>query len=202
MRKTIITSIIGLVAIIGIALGFVPSLSGASMCSECYADNLSGLKRAFEAFYDNCRKQLPDGGFQKQTCYASNTYNKVLPIMKALSRDNRFGPANRTILVGDIQTGNLQAGASRSFQTVAPLDKQTLNLEINKTSGGGGAIVRVCSIDETGSLKPLTAIKVEETDETTSRSTTLNDVQGKMIRIDIAGIGGAQKIFQYTVKTN
>ena len=202
MKKLLTTSTIGLAITIAAAFGLFPSAERSASCADCEVDNLAGIKRAFEVFAENCKKQVADSTDQKKACYAFNTYNKILPIMKALSKDNRFGPGNRSLTLGDEQNGNLPAGANRTFQTVAPLDKDSLNIEINKTEGGNGALVKICSVDDAGTVKRVGTVKFEETGETGKRSASLTGVQGKMIRIDIASFGGALKKFQYTLKAN
>ena len=89
--------------------------------------------------------------------------------MKALSKDNRFGPGDRILLVGETQNGNLIAGANRDFQTLAPLDKDSLTVEINKTDGGNGALVKICTVDEDGTIKRVGTLNFAENNETRRR---------------------------------
>lgn len=192
----------GLALAIALGFGFIPSMDQSASCAECESDNLPGIKKAFQAFDESCKKQLADGAAQRKACFASNVYNKVIPVMKALSKDNRFGAGDRILLVGETQNGNLLAGANRGFQTVAPLDKDSLTVELNKTDGGNGALVKICTVDENGTTKRVGTINFEENSQTGKKTATVNGIQGKIVRIDVHSFGGALKKFQYTLKTN
>lgn len=202
MKKLVITSIIGLALAVVFGFGFIPSMEQSASCAECESDNLPGIKKAFESFDENCKKQLADGADQKKGCFVSNVYNKVLPIMKALSKDNRFGPGDRILFVGEQQNGNLIAGANRGFQSGAPLDKDSLTVEINKIDGGNGALVKICTVDENGTQKRVGTLNFAENNDTGKQSVTINGTQGKIVRIDIASFGGVTKKFQYQLKTS
>jgi hypothetical protein len=202
MKKLLTTSIIGLGLAIALGFGFVPSLNQSASCAECDSDNLPGIKKAFQAFDENCKKQLAAGADPKKACYASNVYNKVVPILKALSKDNRFGEGDRVLLVGETQNGNLIAGADRGFQTIAPLDKDSLTIELNKLDGGNGAIVQICTVDENGTLKRVGTLNFPENNETGPKKTTVSGVQGKIVRVDVHSFGSAIKKFKYTVKSS
>lgn len=199
MKKLALTSIFGLALAIAFGFGFIPSLDQSASCAECESDNLPGIKKAFDAFDENCKKQLAAGEDQKKGCFVSNTYNKILPIMKALGKDNRFGPGDRILLVGETQNGNLIAGANRAFQTVAPVDKDSLTITLSKLDGGNGALVKICSVDEAGTVKRVGTINFAEDNATGDGKATITGVQGKIIRIDVASFGGALKKFKYTL---
>ena len=202
MKKLLTTSIIGLAIAFALGFGFIPSMEQSVSCAECESDNLPGIKKAFEAFDENCKKQLTDGKEQRKACFASNVYNKVIPIMKALSKDNRFGAGDRILLVGETQNGNLLAGANRGFQTLAPLDKDSLTVEVNKTDGGNGALVKICTVDEAGNTKRVGTLNFAENNDTGAQKATVTGVQGKIVRVDIHSSGSAIKKFKYTLKTN
>jgi hypothetical protein len=202
MKKIVITSLFGLAFAIAIGFGFVPSMEQSASCAECESDNLPNIKKAFDAFDAECKKQLTAGEDQRKGCFASNVYNKVLPIMKGLGKDNRFGPGDRILLVGETQNGNLLAGANRAFQTVAPLDKDSLTIELNKLDGGNGAIVKICTVDDKGNLKRVGTLNFEENNETGAKKVTVNGTQGKIVRLDVASFGSAIKKFKYTLKTS
>lgn len=202
MKKLAITSIIGLILAVALGFGFIPQAEQTASCAECSSDNLPGVKKAFEAFDEQCKKQLDDGAKQTKGCFVSNVYNKILPVMKALSKDNRFGPGDRILFVGESQNGNLLAGANRGFQSGAPLDKNSLTVEVDKKDGGNGAIVQICAADENGTLKRVGTIRFEENNETGKKTATVTGVQGKIVRVDIHSFGGVTKKFQYTLKTS
>jgi hypothetical protein len=202
MKKLVSISITSLALAIALGFGFIPSMDRSASCADCEADNLPQIKKAFEAFDENCKKELADSTAQRKSCFASNVYNKLLPILKALSKDNRFGPGNRILLPGEAQNGDLLAGANRAFQSLAPTDKDSMTIELNKTDGGNGALVQICSIDDSGTVKRIGTIKFDENSETGKKSTTVTGVQGKIVRVNIASFGGALKKFQYTLKTS
>ncbi len=201
MKKIIVTSVFGLALAIGLGFGFIPSMEQSASCAECESDNLPGIKKAFEAFDELCKKQLADDKEQRKACFVSNVYNKILPTMKSLGKDNRFGPGDRLLLVGESQNGNLLAGANRGFQTVAPVDKDSLTIELTKTDGGNGAIVKICTIDENGTEKRVGTINFAEKNENGTQKATITGTQGKIVRVDIASFGSAVKKFKYTLIT-
>jgi hypothetical protein len=128
MKKLAITSIIGLILAIALGFGFIPAVEQTASCAECESDNQNGIKKAFESFDAECKKRLAAGEDPQTGCFTSNIYNKVVPILKGLAADNRFGPGDRILLIGIPQNGNLLAGANRGFQTVAPLDKSSIKI--------------------------------------------------------------------------
>lgn len=200
MKKLAITSIFVLALAIGFGFGFIPAEEKA-FCAECESDNLPGIKKAFESFDAECKKQLASGEDQKKGCFTSNIYNKILPVMKGLAADNRFGPGDRILLVGTSQNGNLLAGANRGFQTVAPLDSDTLTVKVNKTDGGNGALIKICSVDENGAMTRVGTINFADNNETGEKTATVSGVKGKIVRVDIASFGGIAKKFKYTLTT-
>ena len=201
MKKLAITSIIGLALVVALGFGFIPQAEQRAACADCDSDNLPNIKKAFDAFDENCKKQLAAGEDPKKDCFVSNVYNKVLPIMKALSKDNRFGPGDRILFVGEQQNGNLLAGANRDFQTGAPLDKDSLTVEVNKTDGGNGAIIRICTVDDKGTQIRVGSLRFEENSETGKKSVNVTGTKGKIVRVEISSFGGVAKKFQYQLKT-
>jgi hypothetical protein len=201
MKKLAIATIFGAAFAIALGFGFVPGIEQTASCAECESDNLPGIKKAFLSFDEECKKQLTSGEDQKRGCFVSNVYNKIVPILGALSKDNRFGPGDRILIVGQAQNGNLLAGTNRAFQTVAPLDKDSLTIEVNKTDGGNGALVKICTVDEDGKLTRVGTIRFEENNETGKKQAVVTGTKGKIVRIDFNSFGGALKKFKYTLKT-
>lgn len=201
MKKLTITSIFAIVLAVAFGFGFIPAAEEQAFCAECESDNLPGIKKAFESFDAECKKQLEAGADQKKGCFVSNVYNKILPTMKGLAADNRFGPGDRILLIGIQQNGNLLAGANRGFQTVAPMDSDSLTVKVNKLDGGNGALVKICSVDENGTLKRIGTINFAENNETGEKTATVTGVKGKIVRIDFNSFGGVAKKFKYTVIT-
>lgn len=202
MKNFAVTSIFGLALAIALGFGFIPSMEQTASCAECESDNLPGIKKAFESFDAECKKQLAAGADQKKGCFVSNIYNKILPIMKALGKDNRFGPGDRLLLIGETQNGNLLAGANRGFQTVAPVDRDSITVKLNKIDGGNGALVKICSVDDKGNLTRVGTINFAENNETGEKTATVNNVKGKILRIDVHSFGGIAKKFQYRLSSN
>lgn len=201
MKKTAITSILALALTAAFGFGFIPTFERTALCADCESDNLPGIKKAFAAFDEHCKKQLADSRQPRQACFVSNIYNKVLPFIKALAKDNRFGQGNRVLFIGETQRGSLLAGTNHGFQSDAPLDKDSLTVEVNKIDGGNGALVKICTVDENGSMKRVGTIRFEADNSTGVKKATVTGVQGKIVRIDFNSFGSALKKFQYTVKT-
>jgi hypothetical protein len=189
VEKFAIRSLFGFVIAVCIAFGLLPAIEQTASCAECESDNLSGIKKAFQAFDEQCAKQL---AVERNACFASNTYNKILPIMKALGKNDRFGPSSRILVVGESQAGNLVAGATRGYQTAAPLDKDSVTV---KFTADGGSLVKICSVSEDGSMKRVGTISLAEKDEGGEKTAAISGIRGKIIRIDIAS--GAGKKLQY-----
>jgi hypothetical protein len=123
--------------------------------------------------------------------------------MKGLAKDNRFGPGDRILFPSESQVGNLVAGANRTFQAGAPSAKDTMTIEVSKTDGKNGALIKVCAVDDKGNItRPAANIKFEENEANGTKSVTATGIQGKIIRIQIASFGGALKNFKYTLKTS
>jgi hypothetical protein len=202
MKKLAITTIFGLAFAIALGFGFIPSMDRSASCAECQADNLPKVKKAFLDFAAECAKQVADGKEQPKKCFVPNIYNKLVPILKALSKDGRYAPGERLLLVGETQNGNLLAGTNRDFQTLAPSPKDSMKVEINKTDGGNGAIVQICTVDESGALKRVGTLNFPEDNKTGAKNTTINGIEGKIVRITINSTGSAIKKFKYTLKTS
>ncbi len=201
MKKSAITSVIGLALAIALGFGFIPQMEQTASCAECESDNLPGIIKAFTAFDENCKKQLAAGEDPKKSCFVSNVYNKVLPIMKALSRDNRFGPGDRVLFTGETQKGNLLAGANRGFQAGVPSDKDSMTVEVNKIDGGNGALIKICAVDENGNMQRVGTINFAEDSSTGKKTANVSGIKGKIVRVDIHSFGGVVKKFQYTLTT-
>lgn len=202
MKKRIaITSLLALALIAAIGFGYAPSMETTASCAECSSEGSSIAKDIFKKFAEECGKVVPEGESQPKKCLVLNAYNKVLPILKVLARDNRFGPGDRILFVGEAQNGFLVGGINRAFQSGAPSDKDSLTVEVTKKDGGNGAIIRICSIDEAGTLTHLKSFRFEEDSTTGTKSETVSGVTGKTLRVEVNSFGGVAKKFQYTLKT-
>lgn len=202
MKRLLVTSILSLVLATAYGLGFIPSLNQSASCADCEAGNLPGVRKAFDAFDAECKKQLADGTDQRKGCLVSNVYNKILPVMKGLAKDNRFGPGDRILFIGESQNGNLVAGANRTFVAGAPSAKDNLKVEITKTDGDNGGFIRVCSIDDKGVIKSIGTAKFEEKEANGTKTINVTGVEGKVVQIEVASFGGVLKNFKYTLKTS
>lgn len=202
MKRLLVTSILGLALAAVYGFGLIPSLEQSAACADCEAGNLPGVKKAFEAFDAECKKQLDAGKDQRKGCFVSNVYNKILPVMKGLAKDNRFGPGDRILFVGEAQNGNLVAGANRTFVAGAPSPKDTMKVEITKTNGENGGFIRVCSVDDKGVIKSIGTAKFEEKEANGTKTINVTGIEGKIIQIEVASFGGVVKNFKYTLKTS
>ena len=198
MKRLLVTSILGLGLALVLGLGFEQSAA----CADCEAGNLPGVRKAFDAFDAECKKQLAAGDDQRKGCLVSNVYNKILPVMKNLAKDNRFGPGDRILFIGELQNGNLVAGANRTFIAPAPSAKNTLKVEISKTNGENGGFIRVCSVDDKGAIKSVGTAKFDEKAADGTKTIDVTGVEGKIIQIEVASFGGVLKNFKYTLKTS
>lgn len=203
MKKLVITSIFGLALAIAFGFGFIPTTEQKAYCADCETSNLTGIRNIFTEFAKECGKKVSGGDKDTSQCLHPQIYKAILITMKALGTDNRFGPGDRILFVGESQVGNLLAGANRGFQTIAPLDQDSLKVEVNKRDGKNGALVKICTVDENGTQKRVGTINfAEDSNETGIKSATVTGVQGKVVRIDVASFGSAVRKFEYTLKTS
>ncbi len=202
MKKLAITTIFGLSLAIALGFGFIPSMDTSASCAECESDNLPKVQKAFTDFAAECAKQVADGKEQPKKCFVPNVYNKLVPILKALSKDGRYSPGDRILLVGETQNGNLIAGANRDFQMLTPSPKDSMTVELSKTDGGNGALVKICTVDENGTLKRVGTINFAEENKNGTEKATITGIEGKIVRISISSFGSPIKKFKYTLKTS
>ncbi len=202
MKKLLVSSILGLALVAALGFGFIPSMEQSASCADCAADNLPAAKKAFLAFDEQCKKQLADSKDQTKGCFVSNVFNKILPVLKGLAKDNRFGPGDRILFIGESQNGNLVAGANRTFLAGAPSAKATLKVEVTKTNGENGAFIRVCAVDSAGNIKSVGTAKFDEKEADGTKAINLTGIEGKIIQIEVASFGGALKNFKYSLKTS
>jgi hypothetical protein len=202
MKKLAMTSIFGLALAFALGFGFIPSMDRSASCAECESDNLPKVKKAYQDFAAECAKQVADGKEQPKKCFVPNVYNKLVPILKALSKDGRYSPGERILLVGETQNGNLLAGINRDFQMLTPSPKDSMTVEVNKLDGGNGAMVNICTVDENGTLKRVGSFNFPENNSTGPKKTTVTGIEGKIVRIQVASFGSAVKKFKYTLKTS
>lgn len=203
MKKLAITSIFGLALAIALSFGFIPQAEQKASCADCDASNLNGISNIFSEFVKECRKKVPDADQQPKKCLQQSIYNGIALVMKALGKDNRFGPGDRLLFIGESQSGNLIAGANRGFNSVVPLNKDSLTVTVNKTDGKNGAIVKICTVDENGVQKRVGTLNfAEDGAEKETKSVTVTGVEGKVIHIDVASFGSAIRKFTYTLKTS
>ncbi len=202
MKKLAITTITGLILAIALGFGFVPAVEQTASCADCNNEDATAAKVIYEKFTEECAKLLKDPKVPEKVCLAINTYNKLLPTLKALAKDNRFGPGDRILFVGEAQNGNLLAGVNRTFQAGAPSPKNTMKVTVNKTDGGNGAIVKICAIDKDGKLSRVGTINFAEDQSTGAKSADITGIEGKIVRVEVASFGSAVRKFTYTLKTS
>ena len=204
MKKLAITSIFGLALAIALGFGFIPSMDNSASCADCNGEDATVAKKIYDKFTAECTKLVPEATTpaKQKACFVVNTYNKILPTLKAFAKDNRFGPGDRILFVGEAQKGNLVAGTNRTFQAGSPSPKNTMKVTVNKTDGGNGAIVKICTIDTNGTLTKVGSIKFPEDNSTGAKSVDISGIEGKIVRIEVASFGGALKKFKYTLSTS
>lgn len=202
MKKLAFTSIFGLALAIALGFGFIPSMDQSASCADCNNDDATVAKVIYDKFTAECAKLIKDPKVPEKVCLALNTYNKLLPTLKQLAKDNRFGPGDRILFVGESQIGNLLAGVNRTFQAGAPSPKNTMKVTVNKTDGGNGAIVKICTVDKDGKLARVGTINFPEDSTTGAKSVDVSGVEGKIVRVEVASFGSAVKKFKYTLATS
>lgn len=202
MKKLTVTAIFGLALAIALGFGFIPSMDQSAACADCNNDDATVAKKIYDKFTEECGKLIPDPKVPAKLCLAVNTYNKILPKLKEFAKDNRFGPGDRILFVGEAQNGNLLAGTNRTFQAGAPSPSNTMTITVNKTDGGNGAIVKICSIDKEGKLKRVGTINFPEDQDTGAKSVNVSGIEGEVVRVEVASFGSAVKKFKYTLKTS
>lgn len=202
MKKLAITSFFGLAFAIATGFGFIPSLEQSASCADCNNDDATVAKKIYDKFTEECAKLIPNPKIPEKVCIAVQTYNKLLPTLKQLAKDNRFGPGDRILFPGEAQNGLLVAGINRTFQAGAPSPKNTMKVTVNKTDGGNGALVKVCAIDINGTITKLGSMKFEEDNKTGAKSIDVSGLEGKIVRVEVASFGGALKKFKYTLATS
>lgn len=185
---------------IAIAFGAISFNQTLARCADCGGENSQGIKRAFEVFGEQCKKQFGDPAGALAKCFERNVYNKILPIMKALGKDNRFGPGDRVFLLGETLNGTVTAGSSRVWQTAAPLNKDQLSIRASNLSPHGGLQIKVCRIGENGSAKSIGTINFEES--STERTAVISGVQGRIVQIEIFAAGSVANKIQYSLIAN
>jgi len=205
MNKLVISSILGLALVAALGFGFIPSMEQSASCADCNSEDASNAKKIYDKFNEECNKLVPDAksasnAFNK-ACLVLDKYNKILPTLKAFAKDNRFGPGDRILFVGEAQNGNLIAGANRTFQAGSPSPKNTMKVTVNKTDGGNGAIVRVCSIGTDGKITSHGSFKFDENNNTGPKSIDVTGMEGRIVRVEVASFGGVAKKFKYVLQT-
>ncbi len=202
MKKIVISSLIALSMAFVIGFGYVPAMEQKAACADCDTNNLNNSKDIFLKFTEECERLATDSKGEPKKCFVSNIYTKIVGVLKGLAKDNRFGPGDRILFIGETQNGNLLAGADRAFQAGAPSDKDSMTVEVNKLDGGNGAIVKICTVDENLKVTRVGTINFAEDNTTGAKTATISGIQGKIVRIDIASFGSAVKKFKYTLKTS
>lgn len=201
MKRLLVTSVLSLVLAAAYGLGFIPSLERSASCADCNSEDASVAKKIYDKFSEECNKLVPNTAVPEKVCIALDKYNKILPTLKAFAKDNRFGPGDRILFVGEAQNGNLVAGANRTFQSGAPSPKNTMKVTVNKTDGKNGAIVKICAVDKDGNLSRVGTITFPEDDSTGAKSADVSGIEGKIVRVEVASSGGVTKNFKYTLAT-
>lgn len=202
MKRLFITSIFFGAFAFALGFGFIPNIEQKASCADCDAGNINTVREIFKAFDEACSKATNKSAGDRASCFGIGVYNDILSRMRVFSKDNRFGPGDRILFVGESQNGNLIGGINRSFQTGILLNKDSLKVEVNKTDGGNGAIIKICSVDEDGNLTRVGTLNFPEDQTTGSKSVTVTGVKEKVIRINVESFGGLTKKFKYTLKTS
>lgn len=208
MKRIITTSIFGLALAIALGFGLVPRTEQTASCADCDTDNLGDIQKVFKGFNEECIAALKKAGetvgasVEPKRCYALGIYGKILPVLKKLAKDNRFGPGDRILFPGEGQNGNLVAGANRTFTAGSPSPTDKMQIDITHVDGKNGALIKICAVDEKGNVtRPAANIKFEEDEGPGTKTVTATGIQGKIVRVQVASFGGALKNFKYVLVT-
>jgi len=202
MKKVLFTSIFGLALAIALGFGLIPAVDQSASCADCNNEDASVAKQIYDKFNAECTKLVKNPNVPEKVCLALENYNKLLPTLKAFAKDNRFGPGDRILFVGESQQGNLVAGANRTFQAGAPSPKGTMKVTVNKQNGDNGAIVKICAIDKDNKLTRVGTINFAEDGTTGPKSVDVSGLEGKIVRVEVASFGRAVKNFKYSLTTS
>lgn len=200
MKRLLVSTILGLALVAVYGFGLIPSLDQSAACADCNGEDASVAKQIYDKFNEECKK-IPEGQTGGKACFVLNTYNKILPTLKKLAKDNRFGPGDRILFVGEGQAGNLIAGANRTFQAGAPSAKDTMKVTVTKTNGNNGALIKICAIDASGNLTRVGTINFPDDKSTGAKSADIKGIEGKIVRVEVASFGGVAGNFKYALAT-
>jgi hypothetical protein len=174
----------------------------------CGGENIKAVETLLKNWSEECIKEIgptppADPNTRTQLCLAADKFKKLAPRLKALAANGPFTIGPRDLMVGTSQNGDIINPAVRTFLTPTPLDKDSLTVEVNKTDGRGGALIRICSIDENKKFTSLKTIAFDEGNNAPqTKRETVSGVKGKIVQVFIDGQGGVGKAFKYTLKTN
>lgn len=208
MKRIITTSIFGLALAIALGFGFVPRTEQTASCADCDTDNLGDIQKVYKGFTDECKKTLEKAGetvgatLDKNKCFGVGIYSKILPALKLLAKDNRFGPGDRILFPGEGQKGNLVAGANRTFTAGSPSPTDKMQIDVTHVDGKNGALIKICAVDDKGNVtRPAANIKFEEDEGPGTKSVTATGIKGKIVRVQVASFGSAVRKFEYVLVT-
>lgn len=209
MKRIVMTSIFGLALAIALGFGFIPKTEQKASCADCDTDNLGDIQKIYKGFTDECKKALQNAGATLGTdsdnskkCFVSNLYSKIQPALKLLARDNRFGPGDRILFPGEGQSGNLVAGANRTFTAGSPSPTDKMQIDITHVDGKNGALIKICAVDDKGNVtRPAANINFAEEEGPGTKTVTATGIQGKVVRVQVASFGSAIRNFKYVLVT-
>lgn len=174
----------------------------------CGGENIKAVETLLKNWSEQCIKEIganppAEPNTRTQLCLAADKFKKLAPKLKALAANGPFTIGPRDLMVGTSQNGDIINPAVRTFLTPSLLDKDSLTVEVNKTDGKGGALIRICKIDENKKFTSLKTIAFDEGDNgPQTKRETVSGVKGHIVQVFIDGQGGVGKAFRYTLKTN
>jgi hypothetical protein len=173
----------------------------------CGGENIKAVETLLKNWSEQCIKEIgtnppAEPNTRTQLCLAADKFKKLAPKLKALAANGPFTIGPRDLMVGTSQNGDIVNPAVRTFLTPSLLDKDSLTVEVNKTDGRGGALIRICKIDENKKFTSLKTIAFEEGNNTGTKRETVTGVKGHIVQVFIDGNGGVGKTFKYTLKTS
>lgn len=175
----------------------------------CGGENIKAVETLLKNWSEQCIKEIgtnppADPNTRTQLCLAADKFKKLVPKLRALAANGPFTIGPRDLMVGTSQNGDIINPAVRTFLTPNLLDKDSLTIEVTKTDGKGGAVIRICKVDENKKFTALKTIAFDEGNVSSpvTKRETVSGVKGHIVQVFLDGNGGVGKAFKYTLRSS
>lgn len=199
-----------------LAMALIPGVRTSTATSHppvpfddvCGGENTRAVEALLKNWADECIKEIganppADKNARTKLCLAADKFQKLVPRLRAMANNGPFTVGPRDLMLGTSQSGDIINPAVRTFLSPTPVDKDSVTVEVTKKSGKGGAVIRICKIDENKKFTNLKNITFEDGDNSpVTKKETVSGVKGDLVQVFIDGTGGPGKAFLYTLKTS